>query len=102
MSSSMMMSPIPVPESINVCPPAPSSKRIESRNVRPIPIQIEQVDSTNELLLEATTPSTEQFNEQDIMDNLEIVFYERKNNLLYKLFVDGTWESVKLVSKDFA
>lgn len=98
MSSTKMMSNLPVPEQIISCPPAPSTRRTESRIVRPIPINIEEVDSVNELLTEATTPKETRPLEEEVMENLEIVFFDRGSNRLYKLFVDGTWEYLKLTT----
>lgn len=97
MSSAETMNSLPVPSHINICPPAPSSKRVQERKVSPIPIQIEEVDSTETLLTEATTPLEDTTQTQDVMEHLERVFYDTNSNTLYKLFIDGTWESLKLL-----
>lgn len=75
-------------------PSAPKKPTPKQTNPKPIPFQVEEMDSTSEMfMLEQDTPAPY---DTDIMNKLERVFFDDRTNMLYKLYIDGTWESLKV------
>lgn len=97
MSATDVMPQLPVPEAIAGYPQTPKRRRTEYKDVKPVPFQIEEVDSVSEMMQEAVTPSPAAYDE-DIMNKMEKVFFDQNTGMLYKLYINGTWEALKLVS----
>lgn len=76
---------------------APQRPRQERMNVKAIPFNIEEKETVQEVF------DTEPIEEVDASNNwldpedfLEAVFFNRHKNMIYKLYIDGSWESLRV------
>jgi len=70
-------------------------KTAQRMNVTSIPIQLEQRETVGDLFEDTLVEPANEWKDPDEM--LETIFFNKHNNLLYKLFIDGTWESLRLL-----
>lgn len=74
-------------------PAAPMKPKGPSMNVKAIPFTLKEEDSLENALEPETMPENEW---KDPNDFLEAVFFNRHKNLIYKIYIDGTWESLRV------
>jgi hypothetical protein len=70
---------------------APVKPKSERMNVTAIPFSMEETESIGEMLLPTEEPTNEW---KDPNELIEAVFYNKFNNKIYKIYIDGSWESL--------
>lgn len=101
MSKLDVLEPMPVPEHvsepsmslINPLQMAPKKPRAQRR--LEVPTTTTEKESVSELFTDTFVEEAQW--DQDPMKNIERVFFDNNTNTLYKLFIDGTWETLKFV-----
>lgn len=92
----LAMLPPPPTENFLKTPSTPMKPKTTSRvEARAIPIEVEEKESVSDLFTDTFVEESERWN-PDPMASIERVFFDNSTNTLYKLFVDGSWESLKL------
>ena len=76
-----------------VTPDAPTKPKTRPMNVKAVPFKMEEEDKLEDLFENEVQPSNDW---KDPNDFLEAVFFNRHKNLIYKIYVDGTWESLRV------
>lgn len=71
-------------------------KKPKTTNRAKVEMEVEQSDSVSGLFEETFTGMNEEWSTSP-MDKIERVFFDNATSTLYKLFIDGTWESLKFV-----
>lgn len=70
-------------------------KTAQRMNVTSIPIQLEQRETVGDLFEDTLVEPANEWRDPD--EILEAVFFNKHNDMMYKLFIDGTWESLRLL-----
>lgn len=92
----LAMLPQPPTEGFLKTPGAPMKPRTVTRvGLKPVPIEVEEKESVSDLFNDTFVEESEAW-DPNPMASIERVFFDNNTNTLYKLFVDGTWESLKL------
>lgn len=76
------------PDPILMAPKRRATKR------RIVPMETTEKDSVSDLFEDTFVEEAEPW-DKDPMKNLERVFFDNQTDTLYKLFIDGSWESLK-------
>jgi hypothetical protein len=74
---------------------APLKPRTTSMNVKAIPYTVEEKEEVQEIFEEPVSELTTN-KWEDPSEFLEAVFFNRHNNMIYKIYVNGTWESLRV------
>lgn len=74
-------------------PAAPTKPRSQRMNVKSIPFEMKEEEDMEDVFTQEVEPENEW---KDPNDFLEAVFFNRHKNLIYKIYVDGTWESLRV------
>lgn len=80
---------MPKSKNMAIAPEAPLKPKARSRVLHAIPFQLEEVESVADLFTGEVEPRNEWIDPADI---LEHTFY--KDNKIFKLYTDGTWDYV--------
>lgn len=99
MSKLDVLEPLPLPTNLNETQCGPmdpllmAPKKPKARATLEVPTTTKETGSVSELFTETFVEEAPW--DKDPMKNLERVFYDGQTDTLYKLFIDGTWESLK-------
>lgn len=87
---------VDMPTPLEIFPPAdtmenaPRKPKAARMNVTAIPFLLEETESIGDMFVPEDAPTNDW---KDPADFIEAVFYNEHNSTIYKMFMDGTWES---------